>query len=1121
MQPENLPDKNSTLRERAATKIGWLAITRKNSPRRNRKQVLPVVAASVSAHPDQHEVAPDPQVVSKIQLISRQNRQAELSAEPTSHSEIFDAKYKNYQGRHNQETHTTLYNIAHPSQGRRGVQSRGTRSETLANTGRQAVTQQAIGQSNQGDALDVTPSIKPKTDAAYMREYDINAANSRNYNTEVARQVSLILDEKLTPNELFVRLQELHNSITGQIYPTDYFATLSPEQRLDVYRMRKESLDNKALVAQVFGTDAESAIARGNAVQWDALGRVLLKRDVEFATADKRILNMYIHKMDKTKIKNVVWDGAFGFTPNRNMPDGKPISPGPQTVAAIKAVAQEIGIPARMLIFNQTQVLNEDGLAYYNPSTGLISIEPKFVSRLKNDDLFIKASLVHEIMHHKYTTVSVAVRFVEKDGAKPKTSSSAAARADDADVQSLTKTFFTKETLQSIKSPDFLGTPYEQKFLQALTNPKSVIKIDPKTGFVTAKKGYEPFVALFKQDGVTRYSSLFWSRFATWPSQWALRTAITETLAEASSLISRGQQGKVPKEWLAAAQLMDSVFGKLGSPQNELDARGADTITLLDTSVNKELQNKPKPITPTGIPNIANTALKNYQGRHNQETHTTLYNIAHPSQGRAAGRNQARESRNALAGGNAGSANVMQRDSTQDLQLGALIPAMESNRYQENYDRRIASSLAHEEKIAAKIIEINDWLKKHSGDTDIILYAGIILERLGNNATDFVAQTEKQQLDMVKTELSRINESIALRSKAMGDWRKQGESQKFISMWEKQIEEMKSDYLHLTAVYRLMHKGEEHAAAAKKDGLWYDHKTEQTILKRVVWDGAIVSPESRGPIVGDTKVAPGKDTEQALKNLAKDLGIPDKIIIFTPVQRINAEGGEPWADFNPNTGLFTIYPKLINNPSNSLLQLKAVWNHEISHNRYEMVKHAVRYSVDAARASKTQGATSADRLFDKLMREADDNFMQQQVGPQITRDLRTKSFLGTNYERQLLIALTSPESIVKVSKNGLLSAKKGFEQFVDLLKTDGVTNYSVKFWRDFQILPSTASLQKAINETLAEVAYTVTVGQADKIPPRWLGAYEAFESFFGKLGSPYLQVPTFHSVNSDPPEEFP
>ena len=28
------------------------------------------------------------------------------------------------------------------------------------------------------------------------------------------------------------------------------------------------------------------------------------------------------------------------------------------------------------------------------------------------------------------------------------------------------------------------------------------------------------------------------------------------------------------------------------------------------------------------------TSLKNYQGRHNQETHTTLYNIAHPSQGR-------------------------------------------------------------------------------------------------------------------------------------------------------------------------------------------------------------------------------------------------------------------------------------------------------------------------------------------------------------------------------------------------------------------------------------------------------------------------------------------------------
>lgn len=58
------------------------------------------------------------QAISKIKLVTLKNRRGDAEGEPVTHSEIFDAKFKNYMGRHDQQMHTTLFNLANPSQGR-------------------------------------------------------------------------------------------------------------------------------------------------------------------------------------------------------------------------------------------------------------------------------------------------------------------------------------------------------------------------------------------------------------------------------------------------------------------------------------------------------------------------------------------------------------------------------------------------------------------------------------------------------------------------------------------------------------------------------------------------------------------------------------------------------------------------------------------------------------------------------------------------------------------------------------------------------------------------------------------------------------------------------------------
>ena len=124
MQPEEVSEIMHTLNERAATKIGWLAITRKN-----------------------------------------------------------------YMGRHDQQTHTTLFNLANPSQGRSGGQKN---SNVLARDVDDAAVQGGGGVLGKPKISKTLSSIQ---DIKLSRNAVIQEIDSRNF---TGRQLQQITEKLLT-----------------------------------------------------------------------------------------------------------------------------------------------------------------------------------------------------------------------------------------------------------------------------------------------------------------------------------------------------------------------------------------------------------------------------------------------------------------------------------------------------------------------------------------------------------------------------------------------------------------------------------------------------------------------------------------------------------------------------------------------------------------------------------------------------------------------------------------------------------------------------------------------------------------------------------------------------------
>ncbi len=564
---------------------------------------------------------------------------------------------------------------------------------------------------------------------------------------------------------------------------------------------------------------------------------------------------------------------------------------------------------------------------------------------------------------------------------------------------------------------------------------------------------------------------------------------------------SRRRNGKQ----LASVQFK-SYLEQTNHPEIDSYYAVASKIQLL-TRQNKLADMLPEPVSHSSI---FDTKYKNHKGKHDEQEHTTFFNLANPSQGRQS------SNRNALARGDARDQSSLQLTSTSDAGYNSLFDFIESNKYLQNERARQIRALAQEASIASQTIAINDFLRNDPLANGIVDYANNFFAKHADkgDVKNLVGLEAKDQLGAMRLLIETSRVRLAQSERRFELYPKERTAE-----LSARISEQKEIFHHSIAIYRKMHQIEKIAVAANKGDLWNDMFWGGTPWTRVVWDGSAMKVTDRGPLVGDQKVAPGRDTIQALKDIAKSMGIPATLITYEttqPDRYPNTLGQyDPWGG-RETAGRFTIFPRLIDGTNNSMLQLRAVLNHEAAHNTYEMVSRAVRYSNDTEQASKTPiKATSAQAAWRSILQrdlardlqQQRDDDIRSEVGLPIARKLGKPSFLGTTFQSKMLRALTNPFSIMKVATNGLVTGKKGYEQFVDLLKTDGVSEYSVKFWSDFKMLPSEKSLRLAINETLAEIAYAKAEGKGSMISKSWLKASETFETFFAKIGSPYLGEP--------------
>ncbi len=536
--------------------------------------------------------------------------------------------FKNYQGRHNQETHTTLYNIAHPSQGRvtGSNQSRASGNE-LTRLGRLV-------------AKAPSQTLTAAWAAKYVLDSELARSSEIAVNASRAQILARVRKELPTNRDLRRFIDDASRRYFGFGYEQEknkdaIFGAVMEKYANAVQMWKRDLADLREAGAEDGAAYQSVSRAFANAsqtlLQYEAVHILLLRNDKTYAKHLKKLEEREYHKKENTIIKNVVWDGAstspLDFTRIQATPI-KAVAAGEATKIAIKTEMSRHGVPEKLVVFpskNMEADLQLFVSASHNSDTNKFNFYPHLIQQNTNTNIRLADIVNHEVSHSKYVAVSLASRIVADIAKQPSKFSGLDALYDPIAARAADR-YFTPQMQQTIRQPSFLGTPYEQRLLQALTNPKSIIKVDRKTGKVTAKSSdFEEFVALFKSDGVTDYSASFWRAFTVLPSQHTLNLAINETLAEVSAMSAHGLTSLIPKGWVAASQLMDSVFAKLGSPYPDTSAVvGMRYVLDRHTSKGKRIKTA----------QFASTALKNYQGRHNQETHTTLYNIAHPSQGR-------------------------------------------------------------------------------------------------------------------------------------------------------------------------------------------------------------------------------------------------------------------------------------------------------------------------------------------------------------------------------------------------------------------------------------------------------------------------------------------------------
>jgi len=497
---------------------------------------------------------------------------------------------------------------------------------------------------------------------------------------------------------------------------------------------------------------------------------------------------------------------------------------------------------------------------------------------------------------------------------------------------------------------------------------------------------------------------------------------------------------------------------------------------------------------------------KNYAGRHDQQMHTTLFNIANPSQGREAMAkpnlelSRADTSDQSMAGftGYRNAADIWSRITAGRMEK-LLEAASERADTQDNFTRGAFEAALASKRIRAtdEHLIASDRRDKHFDAT----FKKIVNDEIGGYLRAWNIRLNESEQAM-KNDFGNIRAFARFLSYKGLFNDESGFGGKSVFTTEGIIRAADNTVIPNSTITHLaiqmlriirMDTMDNRIASRKDKDLednisnWKGTKSQTNPLRGVSYDGVLDMvtqrplPDFRTQMLSP-KVSAGRESLLEIWRLGEKMGFPmDKIVISGTPSKQNAS-----ATFTVGTQNLTVFPAFYNSNNNTRNSIRAIMNHETTHYRYLAIEKEI-FGVGGLDRTGVGGKMPTTPYGVSLGRAS-------------TRD-------GIN---PLVKLLLTPETLYRVGETRLSTGKFGLspertnveKEVIALIKSDGISGYSQKFWRDFAVFPSIPSLRLAIEETLSEVAHARTgrtKTEQQYISPLWLKASKAFNDQFNSI----------------------
>ena len=486
---------------------------------------------------------------------------------------------------------------------------------------------------------------------------------------------------------------------------------------------------------------------------------------------------------------------------------------------------------------------------------------------------------------------------------------------------------------------------------------------------------------------------------------------------------------------------------------------------------------------------------KNYAGRHDQYMHTTLFNLANPSQGREAMAkpnselSRADTSDQSMAGftGYRNAADIWSRITAIRMER-TLEAASERADIQDNFTRGAFEAALASKRIRAtdEHLIASDSRDKHFDAT----FKKIVNDEIGGYLREWNIRLNASEQAM-KNDFGNIRAFARfLLYQGLGN-DESGFGGKSVFTTEGTVRAADNTVIPNSRITHLaiqmlriirMDTMDNRIASRKnkdlKDNIsnWKGTKSQPNPLRGVSYDGVLDMvtqrplPDFRTQMLSP-KVSAGRESLLEIWRLGEKMGFPmNKIVISSTPSKENAS-----ATFTVSTQNLTVFPAFYNSNNNTRNSIRAIMNHETTHYRYLAIEKEI------------FGVGGLDRIGVR--------------GKMPTTPASTPTRDGIN---PLVKLLLTPETLYRSGETRLSTEKRTNveKEAIALIKTDGISGYSQKFWRDFAVFPSIPSLRLAIEETLSEVAHARTgrtKTEQQYISPLWLKASKAFDDQFNSI----------------------